>query len=204
MRTVLRPGERELLVKRSRFLCALARVTSDEEARAVLRERRRLHHEARHHCFAYVVGDDGRTRKSSDDGEPAGTAGVPILEVLRRNDITNTVAVVSRYFGGILLGAGGLTRAYSSAVAEALAEVGTVERQPVRVVTTMVEHAVAGKLESELRSMGYRIADIHYGDRVRFDLHVPSDQVKAFETRLAAFTAGTATLHVGDIGYVDG
>lgn len=203
MRTVRRSGEHELVVKRSRFLCALARVTTDEEARAVLRERRRLHHEARHHCFAYVVGDDGRTQKSSDDGEPAGTAGVPILEVLRRNDITNTVAVVSRYFGGILLGAGGLTRAYSGAVAEALAEVGTVRRRPVRVVTTTVDHAVAGKLESELRSLGYRIAGVHYGERVRFDLRVSPGEVGEFEARLAAVTAGTAAMSVGDMGYVD-
>lgn len=203
MRTVRRSGEHELVVKRSRFLCALARVTTDEEARAVLRERRRSHHEARHHCFAYVVGDDGRTQKSSDDGEPAGTAGVPILEVLRRNDITNTVAVVSRYFGGILLGAGGLTRSYSGAVAEALAEVGTVRRRPVRVVTTTVDHAVAGKLESELRSLGYRIAGVHYGERVRFDLRVSPGEVGEFEARLAAVTAGTAAMSVGDMGYVD-
>jgi uncharacterized YigZ family protein len=203
MRTVRRAGEHELEVKRSRFLCALARVTTESQARDVLRERRRQHHEARHHCFAYVLGDDGRTQKSSDDGEPAGTAGVPILEVLRRNDITNTVAVVSRYFGGILLGAGGLARAYSSAVAEALASVGTVERQPMRFVSTTVDHAVAGRLESDLRSLGYRIAAIHYAERVRFDLHVPPDQVPEFEARLAAVTAGMASLRLGEIGYLE-
>lgn len=203
MRTVRRSGEHELDVKRSRFLCALARVTTEEEARAVLRERRRQHHEARHHCFAYVLGDDGRTQKSSDDGEPAGTAGVPILEVLRRNDITNTIAVVSRYFGGILLGAGGLTRAYSGAVAEALAAVGTVERQPVRGVSTTVEHAVAGRLESDLRSMGYRIAGVHYGERVRFDLRIPPSHVAEFEARLAAMTAGAASVSLGAVGYLE-
>lgn len=204
MRTVRRSGEHELAVKRSRFLCALARVTTEEEARAVLRERRRQHHEARHHCFAYVLGDDGRTQKSSDDGEPAGTAGVPILEVLRRNDITNTVAVVSRYFGGILLGAGGLARAYSGAVAEALTEIGTVQRRPMRSVSTTVDHAVAGRLDSDLRSLGYRIVDVHYAERVRFELQLPPDEIPEFEARLAAITAGTASLSLGGIGYLEG
>lgn len=204
MRTVHRSVEHELEVKRSRFLCALARVTTEDEARAVLQERRRQHHEARHHCFAYVLGDDGRTQKSSDDGEPAGTAGVPILEVLRRNDITNTVAVVSRCFGGTLLGAGGLARAYSGAVAEALAAVGTVQRRPMRVVSTTVDHAVAGRLGSDLRSLGYRIADVHYAERVRFDLCIPPDAVPEFGARLAAITAGRASLSLGEIGYLEG
>ena len=110
MRTIRENGEHELEIKRSRFLCALARVDSDEAAREFIAERRKLHHEARHHCTAYVL-DEGRAQRSNDDGEPAGTAGAPMLEVLRRNEITGVVAVVSRYFGGVLLGAGGLVRA---------------------------------------------------------------------------------------------
>jgi uncharacterized YigZ family protein len=203
MRTIKQAGEHELEVKKSRFRCALARVTTEEAARTFLRQRRREHHEARHHCSAYVLGDNAETQKSSDDGEPAGTAGAPILDVLRRNDITNTVAVVSRYFGGILLGAGGLVRAYSGAVSEALAHVEIVERRPVRVVSTTVDYLIAGKLESELRSMGYRIADVGYGERVRFDLHVPQSDTAAFEARLAEATGGTAPVTLGDVVFIE-
>lgn len=102
MRTIRQAGEFELEVKKSRFLCALARVTSESEAREFVQSRRKLHHDARHHCSAFVLGDLGEIQKSSDDGEPAGTAGVPMLEVLRRNELTNTAAVVTRYFGGVL------------------------------------------------------------------------------------------------------
>jgi uncharacterized YigZ family protein len=204
MRTVRRPGEHELEVKRSRFLCAVARVTTEDEARAVLRERRKQHHEARHHCYAYVLGDDGRTQKSSDDGEPAGTGGVPILEVLRRKDITNTVAVVSRYFGGILLGAGGLTRAYANAVAEALTEVGLVDRRPMLLASTTVDYATAGKLESTVRSLGYRVADVHYGETVRFELYVPESRTREFEATMAEVTGGIASVVFGGLVYLDG
>ncbi|RCW46989.1 putative YigZ family protein [Halopolyspora algeriensis] len=197
MRTIGQPGEYQLEVKKSRFLCALARVTTEEQAREFVRHRRRLHHEARHHCSAYVLGDDGQTQKSSDDGEPAGTAGVPMLEVLRRNDITNTVAVVSRHFGGVLLGAGGLIRAYGGAVSEALEHVGLVERREMRVVSTTVDHGVAGKLENDLRRSDYLVADVHYGARVRFDLHIPETDVAGFETWLAEATGGAATIGLG-------
>jgi uncharacterized YigZ family protein len=199
MRTIRQPGEHELEVRKSRFLCALARVTSEEEARGFIQQRRKRHHDARHHCSAYIVGDDAQTQKSSDDGEPAGTAGIPMLEVLRRNEITNTVAVVSRYFGGVLLGAGGLVRAYGGAVSEALDHVGLVDRQPARVVSTTVDHPVAGKLENDLRSAGYRVVDVRYSDRVRIDLHVPESAVPAFESWLAETTGGAVTTTLGDL-----
>ena len=192
MRTIKQAGEYELEVKKSRFLCALQRVSTEDEARDFILQRRKLHHEARHNCSAFVVGDDGRVQKSSDDGEPAGTAGIPMLEVLRRNEVTNVVAVVTRYFGGVLLGAGGLVRAYSSAVSGALEQVGLVERQPVRIVSTTVDYQLAGKLENELRTAGYQVAEVEYLDRVRFLLHVPDTAVADFRSWLAEATGGAA------------
>ncbi|KEI44050.1 YigZ family protein [Saccharopolyspora rectivirgula] len=192
MRTIKQAGEYELEVKKSRFLCALQRVSTEDEARDFILQRRKLHHEARHNCSAFVVGDDGRVQKSSDDGEPAGTAGIPMLEVLRRNEVTNVVAVVTRYFGGVLLGAGGLVRAYSSAVSGALEQVGLVERQPVRIVSTTVDYQLAGKLENELRTAGYQVAEVEYLDRVRFRLHVPDTAVADFRSWLAEATGGAA------------
>lgn len=203
MRTISRSGSHELDVKKSRFRCALARVTTEEEAKEFVQQQRRLHHEARHHCSAHVLGDDGQAQKSSDDGEPAGTAGIPMLEVLRRNDITNTVAVVSRYFGGVLLGAGGLIRAYGGAVSEALDQVGLVERRSVRLVSTTVDHVLAGKLENDLRSSGYDLIDVHYAEQVRFDLHLPESEVAGFEAWLAGATGGAATIGLGESVYTE-
>lgn len=203
MRTIKADGEYELEVKKSRFLCALARVTTEDQARAFIQLRRKTHHDARHHCSAYVLGGGGETQRSSDDGEPAGTAGIPMLEVLRRNEITNTVAVVSRYFGGVLLGAGGLVRAYSGAVADALAQAGVVERRPMRIVSTTVDYLTAGKLENDLRSAGHHVAEVKYGNEVSFELHIPDTEVSTFATWLAEATGGVAEPALGGITYTE-
>ncbi|QGK71722.1 YigZ family protein [Allosaccharopolyspora coralli] len=202
MRTVRRFGEHELEVKKSRFLCAVARVTSEDEAREFIRGRRKAHHDARHHCSAFVLGDEASTQRSSDDGEPAGTAGGPMLEVLRRNDLTNTVAVVTRWFGGVKLGAGGLVRAYGSAVSETLENVGLAERRPVRIMHIATRHETAGKLENDLRVAGHHVADVEYGDKARIAVHVPDETVPDFETWLAEATGGDAHAARGDLIHV--
>jgi uncharacterized YigZ family protein len=199
MRTLRGAGERETEIKRSRFVCALAPVFDEGAAKEFLQQQRRQHPDARHHCSAWVLGDDGSTQRSSDDGEPGGTAGVPMLEALHRNEVTNAVAVVSRYFGGTLLGAGGLVRAYGGAVSAALEEVGTAPLRAVRLVSTTVDYGLAGKLENALRSAGHRIGEIDHGASVRFDVHVPEDEVAAFETWLSETTAGAAEAERGEL-----
>lgn len=146
-RTVAGATVHEIEVRRSRFLCALAPVDTEERAREVIAARRKAEPAARHHCHAFVLGADGRTQRSNDDGEPAGTAGAPMLEVLRRRELTNTVAVVTRYFGGVLLGAGGLIRAYGQAVADALDEAGTARYRRLRVLAVTVDYGRAGRME---------------------------------------------------------
>lgn len=192
MRTIKRSGEHEIEVRKSRFICSLARVTEESEAREFIQLQRKTHHDARHHCSAFVLGDSGEIQKSSDDGEPAGTAGVPMLEVLRRNEITNTVAVVTRYFGGVLLGAGGLVRAYGGAVSAAMEHVDLLWRRPVRVVSVETDYLLAGRLDNDLRSAGYQVADTSYDASVRFQVNVPVEDVEEFRTWLAATTAGAA------------
>lgn len=199
MRTLRSAGGCETEVKRSRFVCELAPVRTADEAAEFLRRQRREHPDARHHCSAHVLGDDASTRRSSDDGEPGGTAGVPMLEALHRNEVTNAVAVVSRYFGGVLLGAGGLVRAYGGAVSAALEQVGTVQLRAVRAVSTTVDYSVAGRLENALRSAGHRVADVDYGAAVRFEVHVPDDEVDQFETWLSETTAGAAAAERGPL-----
>ena len=150
------PGEGvdvELEIKRSRFLTRLRRITTEADARAVVEERRSTLFDARHHCSAFVLGPDARTARSSDDGEPAGTAGIPMLQVLQKHGLTDTVAVVTRYFGGIKLGAGGLVRAYSDAVAQAIDTAGTRTVKLSRILRVDVDYVEAGVIEDQLRSV---------------------------------------------------
>ncbi|AXB45777.1 YigZ family protein [Amycolatopsis albispora] len=193
-RSVAAAGVHEIEVRRSRFRCALAPVDSAEAAREVIAERRRAEPAARHHCHAFVLGPDGRIQRSSDDGEPAGTAGTPMLEVLRRRELTDTVAVVSRHFGGVLLGAGGLIRAYGQAVADAIDAVGTVEYRRLSLLRVSVDYGRAGRIEGELHSSKYRVLGTHYDSAARFDVGVRPDQVAGFRAWLAEATGGGAVV----------
>lgn len=197
--SVAREGGHEIEIKRSRFLCALAPVTSADAARAVIAARRKAEPAARHHCHAFVLGPDGRTQRSSDDGEPAGTAGTPMLEVLRRRELTDTVAVVTRYFGGVLLGAGGLIRAYGTAVSEAIDAVGVAEYRRLRLVEVSVAYDRAGRLENDLRASPYVLRETRFDDRAHFEVGLAPGESSAFEAWLADLTGGeTAPADLGE------
>ncbi len=127
-RTIARDSVIETEARKSRFICSLRRVATEPEARIAIDEVRKRHWDANHHCTAWRIGAGGRLQRSNDDGEPAGTAGTPMLDVLTHRDVTDTLAIVTRYFGGTRLGVGGLIRAYGSAVSAAIAAAGIVER----------------------------------------------------------------------------
>ncbi|TDD74252.1 IMPACT family protein [Actinomadura rubrisoli] len=203
MRMIKGAGSRELEIRKSRFVCTLARAGEEAEAVDFLARHRRAHREATHNCTAYVVGERGEITKSSDDGEPAGTAGIPMLEVLVRRGLTGTVAVVTRYFGGVRLGAGGLVRAYGRAVAETVDAVGVVELRPVVTVTVGVEHAVAGRFLGDLHGRGLRPADVRYGAGVEADVTVAVPDLGGFESWVAEATAGRAVTCRGASGYIE-
>ena len=200
--TIARDGEATLEIKRSRFLCTLRRVEQERDARALVEQMRRTHWDARHHCSAFVLGPDGMLQRSSDDGEPAGTAGAPMLEVLRGRGVSDVVAVVTRWFGGILLGAGGLVRAYGDAVSAGLAEVGTLERQQLEEWEVRLDHAEAGRVEGELRARGVEVLEAAYTHDVRLLLGVRD--ADALRAGVAALTAGRVeAVRVGE-RWVDG
>ncbi|MGP4028190.1 IMPACT family protein [Actinomadura sp. 3N407] len=203
MRMIRQAGSRELEIRKSRFVCTLARAAGEAEAAAFLARHRRAHRDATHNCTAYVVGEHGEIAKSSDDGEPAGTAGIPMLEVLTRRGLTGTVAVVTRYFGGVKLGAGGLARAYAQAVAGTVDAVGVVELRPVVTVTVGVDHALAGRFLGDLHGRGVRPGDVRYGEGVEADVTVPVPDLDDFEAWAAQVTAGRASLRRGAPGYVE-
>ncbi|MBT2385315.1 YigZ family protein [Streptomyces sp. ISL-11] len=202
-RTVAREGVHEIEINKSRFLCALAPAATEEEAQAFIARIRKEHPTARHHCFAYVLGVDGSVQKASDDGEPGGTAGVPMLQMLLRREVRYVVAVVTRYFGGVKLGAGGLIRAYGGAVGEALDTLGTVTRQRFRLATVTVDHQRAGKLENDLRATGRVVREVRYGAEVRIEVGLPEADVEGFRSWLADATAGTAGFELGGEAYGD-
>lgn len=181
-----------LEVKRSVFECTIEPVADEAQARAVLERLRRQHWDARHHCSAFILGPEGRIQRSNDDGEPAGTAGAPMLEVLRGAGVTDVVAVVTRWFGGTLLGAGGLVRAYSDAVRQGLAEAGS--RRYLRVAQMRVElgHAEAARLESAVRMRGWNVVDTSWAHEVVLTLGVPPTQVGELESLLAELSGGMA------------
>ncbi|GAA0586687.1 IMPACT family protein [Actinomadura livida] len=203
MRTIRRGGSRELEIRKSRFICTLARAADEAEAVEFLARHRRAHRDATHNCTAYVVGEHGEIAKSSDDGEPAGTAGIPMLEVLTRRGLTGTAAVVTRYFGGVKLGAGGLVRAYAKAVADTVDAVGVVELRPVVTVTVGVGHAQAGRFLGDLHARGAQPADVRYGQDVEADVAVPLTELAEFEAWAARVTAGRAVLRRGAPGHIE-
>lgn len=188
----------EIEVRRSRFLCHLERVESEQAARAVIERARKEHWNARHHCSAFVLGAASapdQVRRSNDDGEPSGTAGAPMLEALGGRGLIDVVAVVTRYFGGVLLGAGGLARAYSDAVLTAIDEAETagrlVARERRQLFALALDHADAGRIEAELRQRGVITLGTDYGQRAVLRVTGEPQQLGAI---VAAATSGGGVL----------
>ncbi|MGQ4487497.1 YigZ family protein [Streptomyces sp. 372A] len=202
-RTVARAGVHESEINRSRFICALAPAATEEEAQEFIARVRREHPTATHNCYAYVIGADASVQKASDDGEPGGTAGVPMLQMLTRREVCYAVAVVTRYYGGVKLGAGGLIRAYGGVVGEALDALGTRTRRRFRLATVAVGHQRAGRLENELRATGRTVREVRYAADVTIEIALPDADVEAFRRWLADATAGEARMELGGEAYDD-
>ena len=199
----------EVEIKRSRFIALAERCTSEDEAREFIGAIRREYPDARHHCSAFVVHVDAAQpiERSSDDGEPAGTAGQPMLEVLKGwsapKPLQDVAVVVVRYFGGIKLGTGGLVRAYGDAVRAALEDARPRERRLVREHSLVVAHAEAGRIENDLRAAGFVVTGTDYAERATLHVAVPPAQQDALTTLVAATTAGEGVLVPGEEEWVD-
>ncbi|MGV9189142.1 IMPACT family protein [Arcanobacterium canis] len=184
----------ELEIKRSRFITRIRRVSSADQARALVADCRSEFPDARHHCSAFIVSVPGAQplMHSSDDGEPSGTAGRPMLDVLAGADLTDIAVVVIRYFGGTLLGTGGLVRAYTDAVAGTLAGSRVVRQIPFVRARVSLMHSVAGKVEADLRAGGYDVVGVSYeSSRVQLDVAVPD--LHSFNATLAQLTSGSSS-----------
>lgn len=203
----------ELDIKRSRFITVLRRTETEDEARDLIAELRREFHDARHHCSAFVLGPGREVQRSSDDGEPSGTAGIPMLEALTKRetfdgaaDLSDITAVTVRYFGGILLGAGGLVRAYSESVSSALSTAPLVRRRRMQLYTVPASHAGAGRLENDLRSAGYTVRGTEYGAGgavITVALPDVPGSTLNFQEHLASLTAGETSAELLATEWID-
>lgn len=188
------PTRAELEIKKSRFIAFVGHISDEESAREFILAIKKQFPTARHHCSAYIyhVDEAQPVERSSDDGEPSGTAGGPMLDVLRGSELLDVCAVVVRYFGGIKLGTGGLVRAYSQAVSEALASTPLTRRHWRQLVQFTATHTEAGRLEAELRGRGWDVADVSYAAAVTFTVALAPGESDRFAAELSALTQGCA------------
>ncbi|MCL1990681.1 MAG: YigZ family protein [Defluviitaleaceae bacterium] len=194
-------GTHEIIIDRSRFICHVYRVQTVDEANAYINEIRERHSRANHHCVAYLIGEHNAFGRAADDGEPSGTAGAPMLDVLQRKNIRNCLVVVTRYFGGIKLGAGGLIRAYGRAVSESLTTIGLVRRINMQSIWLTCNYALLDTLQSKIKRQGYTVGHIEYSDRVKLEALVEVTETEAFTQWVVAFTHDTVVLKLGDISF---
>ncbi len=201
--TVKGNGKHEIIIEKSRFISHIARTESEEEAQVFIQHIKKLHKDATHNCSAYLIGEHDQIQKALDDGEPSGTAGVPILEVLKKKGLKDTTVVVTRYFGGIKLGAGGLIRAYSKSTSEGIDATGVVERKLMRVIGTYIDYTWLGKLENELRSSIYEVKEIHYLENVMIETYVEETGKESFMSWMTELTNGQSRIEEGEQLYLE-
>ena len=203
-KTVYEGKEGEIVEKKSRFIATVRSVESEEDALSFIEEMRKKYWDARHNCFAYVIGDHQELMRFSDDGEPQGTAGKPMLDVLLGEELHNTAVVVTRYFGGTLLGTGGLVRAYSGAVQEGLRSCVLAEKRKGLQLSIGTDYSGIGKVQYLLGQRGIRILSSEYTEQVVLTVLVPLEQKRELLDALTEGTNGKARLTPGDeCRYVD-
>jgi uncharacterized YigZ family protein len=203
--TVRRQDSAEIVIKKSRFIGHAKPVQSEEEAVAFINEIKLLHRQATHNCSAYVVGERDQFQKASDDGEPSGTAGKPILEVIKHKGLKNVAVVVTRYFGGIMLGAGGLVRAYTDGAVAAIEAADEIVNVLHREVFVDVDYTWYGKLENELHGRGTRVGGTDFTDRVIVRCLPEEPDAAAFIAWITDLTQGQAIITEGEsIYYIEG
>lgn len=189
-RTILEEAEGEIIEKKSRFIATVRPVKTEQEARAFIEEMKKKYWNATHNVFAYQIGERNELQRFSDDGEPQGTAGMPVLNVLKGEDIKDTAIVVTRYFGGTLLGTGGLVRAYGKAAKEGLLAAGIAEMVLYRKYAVTAEYTDSGKVQYEILQGGHELFDTVYTHQVEFTVLVEVDAAEQFEKKMTEIFRG--------------
>lgn len=201
--TVKMEGMDEITIQKSRFIGYIRRVESEEAAQEFIREIKKKHSDATHNCSAYIIGEHDQIQKANDDGEPSGTAGVPMLEVLKKQNLKDTAVVVTRYFGGIKLGAGGLIRAYGNATSQAIKTTGVVRRQLMQGFSITIDYTLLGKLENLLRNSEHILDTINYLEKVECIVYVESGKEDDFREWITNLTSDQAEIKETEKKYVE-
>lgn len=191
-KTIKAPAEAEYVIKKSRFIGRVFPVESLEEAQSIIDETKKKYWDATHNCSACITGISGEYSRCSDDGEPQGTAGVPMLEAIRMSGFTNVLCIVTRYFGGIKLGAGGLVRAYVKGVSEAMKQARKIELKPCDIYKTEMSFKAWGRAESAIRMESFAIKKIKYAENVQAEIGVFDGQERRFFKLISELTGGKA------------
>ena len=195
-KTVYSGGEAEIIEKKSRFIATVRPVKTEEEAIAFIESMKKKYWNATHNCSAYVIGEHFQIQRCSDDGEPSGTAGKPMLDVLLGEEIHDVVVVVTRYFGGTLLGTGGLVRAYSSSTKEGLLASKVITKMHGQKLVIETDYTGLGKIQYILGQRGLTILDSIYTDKVELDVLLPEDAIQAVIAEITEGTNGQAVLEL--------
>ena len=201
--TIYQNGEHQIEIKKSKFICHLFRIESEEQAKEYIAKIKKEHYKANHNCSAYMLGENFEIQRSSDDGEPSGTAGVPMLAVLKKNQLQNTLAIVTRYFGGIKLGAGGLIRAYSTSVSEALKEIGIVQGKLQQILDIIIDYPQLGKLQNYLENEQIAIQEINYLEQITVKVAIDINQCESFQNALIDLFNNQLSIQILDQKYVE-
>lgn len=201
--TIYQNGEHQIEIKKSKFICHLFRIENEEQAKEYIAKIKKEHYKANHNCSAYMLGENFEIQRSSDDGEPSGTAGVPMLEVLKKNQLQNTLAIVTRYFGGIKLGAGGLIRAYSTSVSEALKEIGIVQGKLQQILDIIIDYPQLGKLQNYLENEQIAIQEIDYLEQITVKVAIDINQCESFQNALIDLFNNQLSIQILDLKYVE-
>ena len=201
--TINGKGEGEVIEKKSRFIAIAMPVSTEDEVIKHIEETKKQYYDARHNCYAYQIGKNSLIQRYSDDGEPKGTAGIPMLDILKGNNITNALVIVTRYFGGTLLGTGGLVRAYSSAAKLAITNAGIIQKVLHSIIHINVDYTLAGKIQYEILNSGNILKDILYTDRVEFIVLVDTNDTNSFLESIINITNNTAKIIDNGTTYVD-
>lgn len=202
-RTITQDGTAEQDIKKSRFICQAKRVESEEEARAFIQAVKKEHYKATHNCSAFILGEKSEIKRSSDDGEPSGTAGVPMLGVLENHDLTNVCMVVTRYFGGIKLGAGGLIRAYASSVALAIKELGIVQRKEQIGLQVELSYSQYQEYANFLKEQELEEFDTQFTDKVQTLLYLDKECIESVQDALIDFYQGKVSYQETELREVE-
>ncbi len=195
MRSIKKTVSSELVINKSEFINFLVPVSSIEDVNATLYKLRKKYPDANHHCFAYVIGKNQEIQKYSDDGEPSKTAGLPMIEVLKKQELTNILAISIRYFGGIKLGAGGLVRAYTKSVSETIKEVEFTSLAKYTHMNIIIPFDFIGKVEKYLRD-NFTLIDTKYTDQVSYTIELLSSDIKSMNFFLTEQTKGVVQTEI--------